>query len=46
MSDPEFRLKIEIYSKGGAKYLVAVTLLLAVLLAPIVAYILYLLFHW
>ena len=46
MSDPpEFKFKLEIYSKGGARHLLVVTLLLLVLLAPVVSYILYLFFH-
>lgn len=42
---PEFKFKLEISTKGGTKHLLAVTLLLLVLLAPIVAYIVYLLYH-
>jgi hypothetical protein len=44
---PEFKLTVQIYHKGksGVRHILAVTLLLLVLLAPIVAYILYLLSH-
>jgi hypothetical protein len=45
-SNPEFKFKLEISTKGvNTKHLLAVILLLIVLISPVIAYIVYLLYH-